>query len=70
MPDGWDKLRGSFHRFALDEQHHVGPIFAFAYSRRQFGGSARNYFFAFAATWFATVALFVILTIWENVAKG
>ncbi len=43
-----------------------GPIFAFPYVRRQFGGSARSYVLAFAGTWFATVALLVLLTVWEN----
>lgn len=43
-----------------------GPIFAFAYARRQFGGSARTYVLAFAGTSFATVAFFVLLTVWEN----
>lgn len=42
------------------------PIFALAYFRRQFGGSARKYSLAFAGTWFATVATFALLTAWEN----
>jgi hypothetical protein len=41
-------------------------VFAFAYSRRPFGGSARNYYLAFAVTWFSTVAFLFILTVWEN----
>lgn len=43
-----------------------GAIFAFAYSRRQFGGSARRYLFAYSAISIATVALFVLLTAWEK----
>jgi len=43
-----------------------GPIFAFTYYRRPFGGMARNYFLGFAGTWAATVAFFVFWTIWEN----
>jgi hypothetical protein len=43
-----------------------GPIFAFAYYRRQFGGSARSYLLGFVAMWFATVAFFVLLTLWES----
>jgi hypothetical protein len=42
------------------------PVFAFAYFRRPFGGSARNYVLAFGGTWFATVALFVAMAIWER----
>ena len=42
------------------------PIFAIAYVRNQSRGSPRSYFLAFASTWFATVAFFVLLSLWEN----
>lgn len=42
------------------------PVFAFAYFRRPFGGSARNYVLAFGGAWFATVAYFVVMAIWES----
>lgn len=42
------------------------PVFAFAYCRRPFGGSYRNYALAFAGTWFATVAFFVLMSVWES----
>jgi hypothetical protein len=43
-----------------------GPLFAFAYFRRQFGGSAKGYLVGFAGTWLATVLTFVVLTVLEN----
>lgn len=43
-----------------------GPIFAFAYARPPFGGSARGCALGFAGAWFATVAFFVLLTVWET----
>ncbi len=43
-----------------------GAIFLFAWSRRRFGGSAGTYLVAFACTWAATVAFFVLLTLWER----
>jgi len=42
------------------------PIFAFAFHRRSFGGTARDYFLGFAGTWAATVTFFVLWTVWEN----
>ncbi len=43
-----------------------GLIFAFAYHRRSFDGTAQNYFLGFAGTWAATVTFFVLWTVWEN----
>ena len=45
------------------------PIFAFAFWRRQFGGSPRGYFKAYLATSFATVAFFVLLGVAEELAR-
>lgn len=42
------------------------PFFALAYYRRRFGGTPRGYLLGFAITWLATVALFALMTVWEN----
>ena len=57
---------GAFVGLLLASAFLWGPIFAFAYSRRQFDGSARNYVLAFLGAWLGTIAFFVLLTIWEN----
>ena len=46
------------------------PIFAFAYWRRQFGGSARGYFKAYLLTSAGTVAFFILLGLAEELARG
>jgi hypothetical protein len=45
------------------------PIFAFAYWRRQFGGSARNYLIAYLATSFASVAILLLMALAESAGR-
>ena len=45
------------------------PVFAFAYWRRQFGGTRRGYLKAYLATSFATVAFFLLLGVAEELAR-
>ena len=59
-------LTGAFVGLLIASALVWGPFFALAYQRRPFGGTARNYFLAFAGTWAATVAFFVLWTVWEN----
>jgi len=42
-----------------------GAIFAFAYWRRPFGGSARAYGLAFVGAWSLTMAIFVVMAFLE-----
>ncbi|HEY0131769.1 MAG TPA: hypothetical protein VGB57_10220 [Allosphingosinicella sp.] len=45
------------------------PIFGFAYARRRFGGSARNYLGAWLAVSAATAASFVLLAAIETASR-
>ena len=43
-----------------------GVVFSFAYSRRQFGGTARGYTTAGFITWLATMAIFMLMSLAEQ----
>jgi len=45
------------------------PVFGFAYARRRFGGSPRNYALAWLAASGATVAGFVLLALVEGAGR-
>lgn len=43
-----------------------GAVFSFAYSQRQFGGTVRGYAIAGLATWLATMALLILMSVAEQ----
>lgn len=45
------------------------PVFAFAYSRRNFGGSRRNYLLAWLATSLGSAAFLALLGLAEKLAR-
>ena len=45
------------------------PLFGFAYSRRQFGGSSRGYTIAWIATSLVTIAVFALMSVVESASR-
>ena len=70
MSDPFLNALGAFLLFTLPSLSVWAPIFAFAYSRRNFGGSDRNYALACLVTSIGTAALVAIVGLIEHLYRS